>query len=245
MHIVQKGQLSIDIAKKYGLDLNKLKQLNPGRNLARLQIGDKLIIGIVPVEPPKPAVGNVPQSTPTAKNTPPRQDKIALMRENEKKSADPQKTGPSTVGTVILTIVKLIVVLALAYLTILALKLLSDKRDASPRIRRDMRVIDTVKLTNTSNLHLVDIGGKRLLIGSSTGQVNLLTEIEQEKAEETAPAENGKFAEYLARYSGQKFSKTPAGRIAGLLRDCASHLQERKRGLAKTSDVKPGDNDEA
>ncbi|MEN6521608.1 MAG: flagellar biosynthetic protein FliO [Armatimonadota bacterium] len=245
VHIVQKGQLSIDIAKKYGLNLDKLKQLNPGRNLARLQIGDKIVVGIVPVQSPKPNAGNALKSTPIAKNTSARQDKIAQMMEREKDGTDQQKTGNSTFGAVVLNIIKLIVVLALAYFTIRALKLLSDKRDASPITRRSMKVIDTVKLTNASNLHVVEVGGKRLLIGSSSGQVNLLAEIEPESAENAAPVENSKFADYLAKYSGQKISNTPAGRVAGLLRDCASYLQDRKRGLPKTSNKKPGDSDEA
>ncbi|MEN6370658.1 MAG: flagellar biosynthetic protein FliO [Armatimonadota bacterium] len=245
VHIVQKGQLSIDIAKKYGLDLDKLKHLNPGRNLAKLQIGDKIVVGVVPVQSPKPEAANIPKTASTAKNAPLRQDKIVLMHEHEKNGNDQQKAGAVTFGTVILTIFKLLVVLALAYFTILALKLLSNKRDASPATRRNMKVIDTVKLNNASNLHLVEVGGKRLLIGSSSGQVNLLAEIEEEKAEEPAPVESSKFAEYLAKYSGQKFSNTPAGRVAGLLRDCASYLQDRKRGLSKSSDRKPGDSDEA
>lgn len=243
IHIVQKGQLSIDIAKKYGLDLPKLAKLNPGRNLAKLQIGDKLVVGIVPVEAPKPQTNTTPQPASAAANTPPRQDKIALMIEHEEKAPVQEKPGSNTVVTVFMTIIKLIVVLALAYVTILALKLLSDKRDASPRIRRDMKVVDTVKLTNTSSIHLVEIGGRRLLLGSSSGQVNLLTEFAQETQEEAAPAQDGKFADYLAKYSGRNSSNTSAGRVAGLLRDCVSYLQERKRGLAKKGKT-TGDNNE-
>ena len=246
IHVVQKGQISVDIAKKYGLDLPQLAKLNPGRNLAKLQIGDKLVVGIVPVEVPKPQASEkkAPQPAPTTVNTPPRQDKIALIREHEEKGTVQEKREPSAVGTVFMTIIKLVVVLALAYVTILALKLLSDKRDASPRIYRDLKVVDTVKLSNTNSIHLVEIGGKRLLLGCSSGQVNLLTEFAQEEMqEEPAPVQNGKFADYLARFSGKNSSSTPAQRIAGLLRDCASYLQERKRGFAKTGKT-TGDNNE-
>lgn len=44
-HIVQSGQIAGAIAQKYGINLDKLAQLNPGRDLARLQIGDRLVVG--------------------------------------------------------------------------------------------------------------------------------------------------------------------------------------------------------
>ena len=54
-HIVQNGQIAVRIAKEYGLNLNQLEQLNPGRNLDRLQIGDKIVVGKVPSVKPKAA----------------------------------------------------------------------------------------------------------------------------------------------------------------------------------------------
>ncbi|MCS7223934.1 MAG: G5 domain-containing protein [Armatimonadetes bacterium] len=43
-HIVQKGEVAIRIAKRYQLSLSQLEALNPGRNLHKLQIGDRLIV---------------------------------------------------------------------------------------------------------------------------------------------------------------------------------------------------------
>jgi len=45
VHIVKSGDLASRIAQEYGLNLDQLRQLNPGINLDRLQIGDKLIVG--------------------------------------------------------------------------------------------------------------------------------------------------------------------------------------------------------
>ena len=239
VHVVKSGDTSVWIAKDYGIDLAKLKQMNPGRDLSRLHAGDKLIVGEKAAEPQ--AAQPVIQDDIKPKNRP---DKIALMMDEEKKSKSKDE-GPGTAMTTVLMIVKLAIVLGLAYLTILMLKTLSDKRQSSPRIRREMRLVDTVRLSNASRLHLVELGGKTLLIGSSAGQVNLLTEVEQadEPSEEHLP--DGKFAEHLARYSGENSRNTPAGRVAGLLRDCAAYIQDRRKGPAKTGTRNVGDNNEA
>lgn len=44
-HIVRKGEIAGTIAAKYGMTLAKMKTLNPGRHLDKLQIGDKLRVG--------------------------------------------------------------------------------------------------------------------------------------------------------------------------------------------------------
>ncbi len=48
VHKVEKGELAITIAKKYGISLETLQELNPGRKLERLQIGDYLRVGAGP-----------------------------------------------------------------------------------------------------------------------------------------------------------------------------------------------------
>jgi hypothetical protein len=73
------------------------------------------------------------------------------------------------------------------------------------------------------------IGGKKILLGSSAGQVSLLREFDEEDALDAEPVVENRFAEYLSKYSGGSFEKTPAGRVAGLLRDCATHLKARQQ----------------
>jgi flagellar biogenesis protein FliO len=226
IHVVKKGELCIEIAKKYGTDAFTLKHLNPGRNLARLQIGDQIVVGVT-----KASSSPKPQTSVKLEVSKGRPDKVALMGKLEEKDPKIKKEGePGTIKTAFWMIIKLGVVLILAYLTILALKLLSDKRESSPRTKRDLKLMDTVKLSNTSSLHLVEVGGKTLLIGSSSGQVNLLREMEAAEETKQSPAEDHRFSEYLEKYSGA-LQKTPAGRVAGLLRDCAVHLQSRKRKI--------------
>ncbi len=43
-HIVKSGEVAIRIARKYGLTLEEMQQLNPDKDLDRLRIGDKLLI---------------------------------------------------------------------------------------------------------------------------------------------------------------------------------------------------------
>lgn len=43
-HIVKSGEVAIRIARRYGLTLDELKQLNPDKNLDKLKIGDKLLV---------------------------------------------------------------------------------------------------------------------------------------------------------------------------------------------------------
>lgn len=44
-HEVRKGEIAILIARKHGITLSQLQELNPGRDLDHLQIGDRLRVG--------------------------------------------------------------------------------------------------------------------------------------------------------------------------------------------------------
>ena len=43
-HVVQKGEVAFVLAKKNGVTLKQLQEANPGRDLAKLKVGDKLFI---------------------------------------------------------------------------------------------------------------------------------------------------------------------------------------------------------
>lgn len=43
-HVVQKGDLGYVIAKKNGVTLKQLQEANPGKDLAKLKVGDKIVI---------------------------------------------------------------------------------------------------------------------------------------------------------------------------------------------------------
>jgi len=161
-----------------------------------------------------------------------RPDKMALIADEEKRDRGEGKDEPGIVKTAFSMLLKLGAVLALAYVTILALKWLSNRRETFPRVQRNLKVVDTIKLSSNSSLHVIDVKGKTLLVGCSAGQMSLLQEFEQGEPAEGEPSGDSRFAEYLAKYSGSSFQSNPAGRLAGLLRDCAAYLQTRRRSVA-------------
>lgn len=162
-----------------------------------------------------------------------RRDRVAMLMDHESK---PKPAGQAVGGwakTALVTLLKLAFVLVLAYLTLLALRWLSVKRETAADSARDMKVVETLRLPSGGQLHLVSVQGRSLVIGSSAGGVSLLTELDGEAAPEETEDAGGRFAQYLEKYSvggNPPSRKATAGRIAALLRDCASHLRERANG---------------
>lgn len=167
-----------------------------------------------------------------------RVDKVALLAGMSEKDSKPAKREPGTLGMIMGTILKLGLVLVLAYVTILVLKWLSDRGAISPRQQRDLKLVESIKLPSSGSVHLVRIGDKSLLLGCSAGQVNLLTEIEHESADgqgETSAdsqveAPKGNFTQYLEKYQANLPDSNPAKRLSGLLKDCAAYLKTRVPG---------------
>jgi flagellar biogenesis protein FliO len=158
-----------------------------------------------------------------------RPDKVELMTRAETSAKAEDKPSGSLV-TVLLTILKLAVVLILAYLTILALKWFSARHDVMPSNNRQFKMVDTLRFNSTSSMHLVEIRGSTLLVGCTSGQVNVLKEFDKDNDSEADSEPSGKFAEYLMKYSDTSGKHGPSGRIAGLLRDCSGYLRDRCQG---------------
>lgn len=158
-------------------------------------------------------------------------DKIAMLSSSETVGKNaPEETGVSA-GMLASTIFKLGIVLGLVYLTILLLKKLSGKQIDAPTSSKNLRVLDTVRLSQSNTIHVVKVKGKTLLVGCSSGQVNLLQELETAEEPEEVQVAGGKFAEYLEKYSGKTRQASPATRVAGMLRDCTSYIQKRRNEI--------------
>lgn len=183
-----------------------------------------------PVRPQTGPVEAVPVKEEPVVRKSNRPDKVAMLADYEKKQQSPPKQASITATTILSTILKLAVVLALAYLTILVLKWLSVKKDVPSQNQGDFRVKETVRLSPTGTLHLVGVNGKTLLIGCSSGQVNLIREFDE--TSEVAGESDGRFAEYLERYSETSRKHSAAGRVAGLLHDCTTYLRERRHNVS-------------
>lgn len=165
-----------------------------------------------------------------------RPDKVAMISYAKQDSKPAKEENGLSAGTIFRTVFNLAIVLGLAYLTILILKWFSNRKGIAPhQASNSLRVMDTLRLSPTNTLHIVNAKGKTLLIGCSSGQVNLLEEFDEDVEDESIdlPA-NGRFAEYLAKYSEASGHKTPASRIAGALRDCTEYLNKRNPGAAKS-----------
>ena len=173
-----------------------------------------------------------------------RPDKIVLLAETGKERKQAPEALGGTVRTIFSTLWKLGLVCGLAYLVLLALKWLYNKREVAPHGSRDLRIVDTVRLSPSSSLHVVDVKGKTLLVGCSSGQVNLLREFEPGEVSDPVEQTGSRFAEYLEKYSAGSKSDNPAFRIAALLRDCTTYFRKRYSGSARANRVKAGEQDE-
>lgn len=192
-------------------------------------------------ETPKASV-TIQETAPVAASTgkgerpgePKRQDRVAMMAEHKAKPASAGKAVGDWSKTVLVTLLKLGFVLALAYVTILALKWISAKRESAPQAAGDMKIVETLALPTGGHLHVVSIHGKSLLIASAAGHVSLLSEFEPTDEPLEVKDAGGRFAAQLEKYYAAGQSTSPAGRIAGLLRDCSAHLQRRRHGMARS-----------
>ena len=180
----------------------------------------------------------VPANGDMAETTPVREDKIALLLKQEEEPKPVAQTTGDWAKTGFRAILSLAFVLALAYVTILALKRISGKRETGPRGSKNLEIVDTLKLNTNSSIHLINVRGKTLLIGSTAGQINVLTEVEADESAED-PQTDKRFAEYLDKYyDGSKYAG-PATRMSGMLRDAAQHLRGRQPKIGV------GDSDES
>jgi flagellar biosynthetic protein FliO len=162
-----------------------------------------------------------------AKTAPPNADFIASLEAGEKQNA-PDKEPPLAM-TLARFIVSLVLVLGLAYATILGLKRFTGLKSAGGSSGRRIKIVENSQLGPNRALHLVEIGGRRLLVASTPNQVSLIAEIEAEAPREgEAPAEPiAGFKDQLALFLGNKSDSETVSRSVGqMLRDSSTLLQD-------------------
>ncbi len=143
--------------------------------------------------------------------------------------------------TVLGMIAKLAVVLALAYLAILGLKKLNLSNASAPFNPSKIRVIESTTIAANRNLHLISVGGKKMLIASTPSQVNLISEFDEEYDESDIPDEpdnivkrtssqpsSFNFREHMVRFLGvgANTAKTETT-MAEDLRNSTSYVQDK------------------
>lgn len=96
-----------------------------------------------------------------------------------------ESTGSSQLSGLDLSVkvfLSLIIIAALIYVTVYILKIFYKKKSKAVVYSETgsglMQVVESVNLDDNRKIHLVKIGEKNLVIGSSENQVNLISEIE-------------------------------------------------------------------
>lgn len=129
---------------------------------------------------------------------------------------------------------KLALVLALAYVTILALKRFTSLRAPLGVDQRRIRVLENSPLGANRMLHLIEVGSKRLLVASTPSQVNLVTEIAPEDVPDVPVGQPSVgFKDHLALFMGGPDSTPYARSVAAMLADSSAFLQDKMRELGR------------
>ena len=190
----------------------------PGRPASKAGLGPTQLTGSIADSPESANGGQKPGQTdglpPAARHSRLGSDSIpAYSPGNE----------PSSAVSLLRVIGALIFVAALAYLSLLALKG-TLSRNAGGGSRRSVRVVETVALGANRTLHLVEIQGKRMLIGSTPGQMTVLSEIDG-TLDEDCDSDNPGFQSVLSRLAPLHDRSRTAGKVSRLLREGAAFLQ--------------------
>ncbi|MGQ9923692.1 MAG: flagellar biosynthetic protein FliO [Armatimonadota bacterium] len=151
-------------------------------------------------------------------------------------------------GSVAGLLARLALVLALAYLSIVALKFLYSRTGRPLKFgERLLQVEESAPLGGGAAVHLVRIGEQRWLVGTAQGQVNILSEVGGKgeavgapPSREDAPSLSGLLNPGLLReLTGKASRKTdvrleaasPARAVSGELRQTSSFIDEMRARL--------------
>jgi flagellar biogenesis protein FliO len=137
------------------------------------------------------------------------------------------------VGTLTAVGLKVGLAVLLALGATAAARYLQQTRHAWRPRRSALRVVETAPLAQNRALHLVNIGQRTLLLGSTPGQVALLADVtgEQEVTPPEAPGPRLAFASVLSRLIPSQ--ARPATDAAGGLRAAAEALRNGRTGAAR------------
>ncbi|HEY3282807.1 MAG TPA: flagellar biosynthetic protein FliO [Armatimonadota bacterium] len=192
----------------------------------------------LPPEPashaPVPAAGShVPTKpvVPAAAPKPPTK-KLLFGIPDETAKAQP----PRSLWAVGLDLVwKLALVLGLAYGSLILLKRFSGSRAFGTLGGSSIRHLESLSLGPNRSLHLVRIGGRVLLLGSSSTQISFLAEVEESDLGRAAgqPDMPASFPGLLDRFlKHQDGNAAPEGSgLSSILGDTARHLKGRSQDL--------------
>jgi len=116
-----------------------------------------------------------------------------------------KKDQPGIVMILFKIFFQLVFVLALIYLCILAIRRFMNNKTLNAPYHKMIKILESHYFSQKQALHLIDIGGKIMLIGANENTMTLLTEISDEDTKEaiisktSVKSETG-FNKYLNRF---------------------------------------------
>jgi flagellar biosynthetic protein FliO len=161
----------------------------------------------------------------------PETDFLASLEASEKK--DPQEKPVPVYKTAFGLIFKLALVLGLVYLTVLGLKKFTTLKTPAARPGQHIRVLENSMLAANRSLHIVEIGSRKIVIGSTPNQVSMIAELPEESREDAQAEESG-FRNHLVSFlNGKKapVERETARTVAQMLRESNDYLQDKVRDV--------------
>jgi flagellar biosynthetic protein FliO len=152
-----------------------------------------------------------------------------------------QDSSDSSIRVSVLRILaSLVLVVALAYATTHVLRRYVDLRGPLTHRQRAMRILESLSLGPGRTLHLVEIGSRKFVVGSTATSIATLAELAEgdlsvgSTITSSEPGRNpSSFRDYLALFLGIKAPMAESSRrIARLLRDTTTFLQEKQSNLS-------------
>lgn len=142
---------------------------------------------------------------------------------------------------------KLLVVLGVLYLSLRALRYLNRKSRATGTLDSPIKMLHSTTLAQHQNLYLVEIAGRVLLLGGTSNQLGLLTEISDPEGlallqASSVPAAPGmSFSGYLERLLKSSRTepapepvKVPADSLVQAVESCRAKLSRTRAELRST-----------
>jgi flagellar biogenesis protein FliO len=160
-----------------------------------------------------PAAASQPAASPTATaaatSAPGTQDTGYLAGQYSDATTQPQaqQAQPNNwFGDIVDVLIKLVVVLGVLYLCLRGLRYLNNKSRAATSAGSPVKVLYSTSLAQHQNLYLVELGDKVLLLGGTSNQIGLLSEIADKDliaalhSSAASPSQPSSFATYLDRF---------------------------------------------
>ena len=89
------------------------------------------------------------------------------------------------------------VVASLAYITV---KLVGGARYGRGGVRRNLEIVESISVGPQSYVHVIRVGGQYILIGTTRGQVTMLTQLDQDQLKLPEAVQGVGFESFLSRF---------------------------------------------